>query len=70
MEFELDAHIITKIDDGCIVLVLESDDVDDMKHEQEALWQQLREIKKTNHDIKNTTKAVLREGIINYPNEK
>jgi len=43
------------------VLVLDSDEVDDLKHEQEALRQQLRDIKLANQNIKNAAKAALRE---------
>ncbi|MFG1173927.1 SymE family type I addiction module toxin [Erwiniaceae bacterium CAU 1747] len=58
--FETGAHLTVKIADGCIVLVLDSDEVDDLKNEQEALRQQLREIKQANRDMKNAAKAALR----------
>jgi hypothetical protein len=46
--FETAAHLTVKITDGCIVLVLDSDAVDDFKYEQEELRQQLRDMKQTN----------------------
>ena len=58
--FETGAHLTVKITDGCIVLVLDSDEVDDLKHEQEELRQQLRDIKQANRDMKNAAKAALR----------
>ncbi|MDE9461868.1 hypothetical protein KKJ03_10685 [Xenorhabdus bovienii] len=42
------------------MLVLDSDEVDYLKHEQEALRQQLRDIKQANRDMKNAAKAALR----------
>ncbi|SUB83779.1 Uncharacterised protein [Pragia fontium] len=42
------------------MLVLDSEEVDLLKHEQEALRQQLREIKQANQDIKNAANAALR----------
>ncbi|MCE0826393.1 type I toxin-antitoxin system SymE family toxin [Buttiauxella sp. A2-C2_NF] len=59
-EFETGAHLTVKIADGCIVIIKDSDEVDELKHEQEALRQQLREIKQTNLNIKSAAKAALR----------
>ncbi|CDH32104.1 type I toxin-antitoxin system SymE family toxin [Xenorhabdus bovienii] len=58
--FETGAHLTVKITNGCIVLVLDSEEVDDLKHEQEALRQQLRDIKQANRDMQSATKAALR----------
>ncbi|QGU88095.1 hypothetical protein [Erwinia sorbitola] len=41
------------------MLVLDSDEVNDLKHGQEALRQQLRDIKLANRDMKNAAKVVL-----------
>jgi len=49
-----------KIADGCIVIIKESEEVDVLKHEQEALRQQLREIKQANLNIKSAAKAALK----------
>ncbi|UNK60702.1 SymE family type I addiction module toxin [Buttiauxella ferragutiae] len=57
--FETGAHLTVKISDGCIVIIKDSDEVDTLKHEQEALRQQLRDIKQANWDIKSTAKAAL-----------
>ena len=61
--FETGAHLTVKISDGCIVIIKDSDEVDALKHEQEALRQQLRDIKQTNREMKNAAKAALR-GIV------
>lgn len=37
--FETGAHLTVKISNGCIVLIRDSEEVDDMKHEQELLRQ-------------------------------
>jgi toxic protein SymE len=58
--FETAAHLTVKITDGCIVIIKDSEEVDELKHEQEELRQQLRDIKQANRDIKNAAKAVLR----------
>ncbi|AYN25796.1 type I toxin-antitoxin system SymE family toxin [Buttiauxella sp. 3AFRM03] len=58
--FETGAHLTVKIADGCIVLIKDSEEVDDLKHEQEALHQQLRDIKQANRDMKSNAKAALR----------
>lgn len=50
--FETGAHLTVKISDGCIVIIKDSDEVDALKHEQEALRQQLRDIKQVNKNIK------------------
>jgi len=50
--FEKVAHLNVKITDGYIVLVLDSYEVDDLKHEQEALRQLLRDVKQANPDMK------------------
>jgi len=42
------------------VIIKDSDEVDELKHEQEALRQQLREIKQANLNIKSAAKAALR----------
>lgn len=59
-EFETGVHLTVKISDGCIVLVLDSEEVDLLKHGQEALRQQLREIKLANQSIKSATDAAPR----------
>ncbi|WP_244272383.1 hypothetical protein [Buttiauxella ferragutiae] len=41
------------------MIIKDSDEVDTLKHEQEALRQQLRDIKQANRDIKSTAKAAL-----------
>ena len=58
--FETGAHLTVKISGGCIVLILDSDEVDELKHEQEALRRQLREIKQANRDMKSAAQAALR----------
>ena len=60
--FETGAHLTVKIADGCIVIIKDSEEVDDLKHEheQEALRQQLRDIKKANLNIKSAAKTALR----------
>ncbi len=58
--FETGAHLTVKITDGCIVLVLDSEEMDDLKHEQESLRQQLRDIKQANRNMQSATKAALR----------
>jgi hypothetical protein len=37
-------HFTVKIADSCIVIIKDSEEVDMLKHEQEALRQQLRDI--------------------------
>ena len=54
------AHLTVKISDGCIVIIKDSEEVGVLKHEQEALRQQLRDIKQANRDKKSAAKAVLR----------
>lgn len=51
--FETGAHLTVKISDGCIVIIKDSDEVDDIKHEQEVLRQQLRDIKRETKNIKS-----------------
>ena len=58
--FETGVHLTVKISDGCIVIIKDSEEVDVLKHEQEALRQQLREIKQANRNMKNATKEELR----------
>lgn len=58
--FETDAHLTVKISDGCIVIIKDNDEVDELKHEQEALRSQLREIKPANREMKSAAKAALR----------
>ena len=58
--FETGAHLTVKITDGCIVIIKNSDEVDELKRKQEELIQQLRDIKLANKNIKNAAKAVLR----------
>ncbi|QGU85921.1 hypothetical protein [Erwinia sorbitola] len=41
------------------MLVLDSEEVEDLKREQEALRQQMRQIKQANRDMKNAAKAAL-----------
>ena len=47
-----------KISNGCIVLIRDSEEVDDLKHEQESLRQQLRNIKQVNKDIKSVLSRI------------
>lgn len=54
------AHLTVKITDDCIVIIKDSEEVDELKHEQEELRQQLRDIKQANRDMKNAAKAALR----------
>ncbi|WP_154754643.1 hypothetical protein [Erwinia sorbitola] len=58
--FETGAHLTVKITDGCIVIIKNSDEVDELKRKQEELTQQLRDIKLANKNIKNAAKAALR----------
>lgn len=58
--FETDTHLTVKISDGCIVLIKDSDEVDELKHEKEALHQQLRDIKQAHRNMKSAAKAALR----------
>jgi toxic protein SymE len=51
--FATGAHVSLKITYGCIVLIKDSEEVDELKHEQEALRSQLREIKLANLNIKS-----------------
>jgi toxic protein SymE len=46
--------------DGCIVIIKDSDEVDELKREKDILHQQLRDIKLDNQNIKNAAKAALR----------
>jgi len=46
------------------VIIKDSDEVDDLKHEQEALRQQLREIKLANQSIRSTAKSALQRMVI------
>ncbi|MEZ2577542.1 hypothetical protein [Buttiauxella ferragutiae] len=62
--FETGVHLTVKITDGCIVIIKDSDEVDDLKHEQEALRQQLREIKLANQSIRSTAKSALQRMVI------
>jgi len=58
--FETGAHLTVKISDGCILIIKDNKEVDELKHKQEELSQQLRDIKLANQNIKNAAKAVLR----------
>jgi len=58
--FETGAHLTVKISDGCIVIIKDNEEVDELKREQEELRQQLRDIKLANQNIKNAAKAALR----------
>ena len=58
---ETGAHLAVKISDGCIVLIRDSEEVDELKHEQESLRQQLRDIKQANLNIKSAAEVALRE---------
>ena len=58
--FETGAHLTVKIADGCIVIIKDSEKVDELKHEQEALRQQLRDIKQANREMRNAAKAAFR----------
>ncbi|WP_140918255.1 SymE family type I addiction module toxin [Limnobaculum xujianqingii] len=55
--FETGAHLTVKIADGCIVLVLDSNEVDNLKNEQESLCQKQRGIKQANCTTRSATKA-------------
>ena len=52
------AHLTVKISDGCIVIIKDSEEVGVLKHEQEALRQQLRDIKQANHNIKSALQGI------------
>jgi len=56
--FETGAHLTVKISDGCIVIIKDSEEVDVLKHEQEALRQQLQDIKMTNKNIKSALRGM------------
>ena len=58
--FETAAHLTVKITDGCIVIIKDSDDVDELKREKDILHQQLRDINLDNQNIKNAANAPLR----------
>ena len=53
------AHLTVKISDGCIVIIKDSEEVGVLKHEQEALRQQLRDIKQANHNIKSALRGMM-----------
>ncbi|WP_321203383.1 hypothetical protein [Enterobacter sp. RHB15-C17] len=57
-----------KITDGCIVLVLDSEEVNGLKYEKESLRQQLREIKQANKNIKTALKIMV--GWVNKQSER
>ncbi|RJT46686.1 SymE family type I addiction module toxin [Rahnella woolbedingensis] len=57
--FETGAHLTVKIANGCIVIIKDSDEVDELKHEQEALRQQLRDIKRANKNIKSALQSIV-----------
>ncbi|WP_230320774.1 SymE family type I addiction module toxin [Erwinia sorbitola] len=57
--FETGEHLTVKISDGCIVIIQDSDELDELKHEQEELRQQLRDINQANRNMKNAAKAAL-----------
>ena len=57
--FEMGTHLTVKISDGCIVLIKDSEEVDELKHEQEARRQQLRDIKQAHRNMKSAAKAAL-----------
>ncbi|QLK63748.1 type I addiction module toxin, SymE family (plasmid) [Enterobacteriaceae bacterium Kacie_13] len=59
--FETGAHLTVKISDGCIVIIKDSEEVDELKREKDILHQQQRDIKLANQNIKNAAKAALRE---------
>lgn len=56
--FETGAHVTVKITDGCIVIIRDSEEMDDLKHEQEVLRQQLRDIKRANQNIKSALQSI------------
>jgi toxic protein SymE len=56
--FETGVHLTVKISDGCIVIIKDSEEVDALKHEQEALRQQLRDIKLANLNIKSVLQGI------------
>lgn len=56
--FETGAHLTVKIANGCVVIIKDSDEVDTLKHEQEKLRQQLRDIKRANQNIKSALQSI------------
>ncbi|MBF7996278.1 SymE family type I addiction module toxin [Rahnella laticis] len=50
--FETGAHLTIKISNGCIVLILNREKVDDLKHKQALLIKQFRDIDLSNKNIK------------------
>ena len=56
--FETGVHLTVKISDGCIVIIKDSEEVDVLKHEQEALRQQLTDIKRINRNIKSALRGM------------
>lgn len=57
-----------KITDGCIVLVLDSEEVNVLKYEKDSLRQQLRDIKQANKNIKTALKRMA--GWVNKQSER
>ncbi|WP_412033830.1 SymE family type I addiction module toxin [Rahnella laticis] len=56
--FKIGAYLTAKISYCCIALIRGSEKVDSMKHEQESLRQQLRDIKLENKNIKNALRGM------------
>lgn len=49
-----------KITDGCIVIIKDSDEVDELKREKDILHHQLLDIKQASQNINNAAKAAFR----------
>jgi len=59
--FETAAHLTVKITDGCIVIIKDSEEVDELKREKDSLRLELLELKQTNQEIHNATKAAFQK---------
>jgi len=55
------AHLTVKITDGCIVIIKDSEEVDELKREKDSLRLELLELKQTNQEIQNATKAAFQK---------
>ncbi|MCW2094752.1 UNVERIFIED_ORG: hypothetical protein M2382_001260 [Enterobacter sp. BIGb0239] len=51
-------HLTVKISNDYIVLIRNSNEVDCLKHEQELLRQQLRDVKPVNNNINNVLRGM------------
>ncbi len=56
--FEMGPHLTVKISNDYIVLIRNSNEVDCLKHEQELLRQQLRDVKPVNNNINNVLRGM------------